>query len=237
MELNRHKWIDTDIHTFYTYLETYRRRNKEEWSRKILNSKLDVLAIPTKTINEIANTILKGNYQSYLDLKMFTSYETIAIYGMIVSKIKNFDEMTYYLNIYIDVMENWAHCDLLSFTICEDNQRDFIQLSDHYLTDARPFVRRLSLLILFQMIKDSKVLPIIFSHIEKLQEENEYYVIMMAGWLLSECIILYRNQTLNYLMHSKKVNAKIVNKSIQKCRESRRLTQTEKDDLLQYKIK
>lgn len=237
MELNRDKWIDSDINTFVSYLETFRRSDKEVWSRKILNSKLDVLAIQTKTIHTIVNEILKGNYQSFLDLKIFTSYEAIAIYGMIVSSIKNFEEMTHYLNIYIDVMENWAHCDLLSFTMCKDNQRNFIKLSDHYLMDSRPFVRRLSLMILFQMIKDSSVLPKIYSHIEKLQDENEYYVIMMAGWLLSECIILYKEQTLDFLINSKRMNVKIVNKGIQKCRESRRLSPAEKDDLLKYKMK
>lgn len=57
----------------------------------------------------------------------------------------------------------------------------------------------------------------------------------MVGWLLSECIILYKEQTLKFITTTKDLNKKIVNKDIQKCRESRRLTQVEKDELISYK--
>ncbi|OHE46266.1 MAG: hypothetical protein A2102_03915 [Tenericutes bacterium GWF2_38_8] len=92
-------------------------------------------------------------------------------------------------------------------------------------------------MILFQMVKDESVLPIIYDRLKKLEHENEYYVIMMAGWLLSECIIQYRDQTLEFLSHEKELNKKIVNKGIQKCRESRRMTEIEKEQLLPYKRK
>jgi 3-methyladenine DNA glycosylase AlkD len=70
-----------------------------------------------------------------------------------------------------------------------------------------------------------------------LEAESAYYVIMMAGWLLSECIIKYKDQTLDFLANTSGLNQKIVNKGIQKCRESRRLTDEEKDELIQYKKK
>jgi hypothetical protein len=60
---------------------------------------------------------------------------------------------------------------------------------------------------------------------------------MMAGWLLSECIIRYREQSLNFLNSEKDLNQKIVNKGIQKCRESRRMTEKDKEQLLPYKRK
>ena len=145
--------------------------------------------------------------------------------------------MVHYLSIYTDVMENWAHCDLLSFKIQALNQKKFLVLSEIYLSDQRLFVRRLGLMILFQMVKDESVLPIIFDRLKKLEHETEYYVIMMAGWLLSECIIQYRDLTLDFLNREKKLNDKIVNKGIQKCRESRRLTEIEKEQLLAYKRK
>jgi 3-methyladenine DNA glycosylase AlkD len=181
--------------------------------------------------------IYTGNYQSFLNLEIFNNYESIAIYGKLVSKIPDFDQMTHYLNRYTDVMENWAHCDLLSFSINKNNKDRFLQLSDEFLEDSRTFVRRLGLMILFQMVKDESVLPIIFERLQKLYQEKEYYVIMMAGWLLSECIILYREVTISFIESNRDLNKKIVNKGIQKCRESRRMDQIKKDELLQYKRK
>ena len=235
MELNKEVWLEEDRYQFNEYLISFSQPEKVEWSQRILNSKMDVLAIPTKTIHHIATSISKGNYLSFLDLKIFDHYESVALYGMILCKIKDFELMKSYLTVYLDVMENWAHVDLLSLPITKTNQEDFIRLSYKYLKDPRPFVRRLSLMILFQMRKTPSILPIVFGHIQTLKDENEYYVIMMAGWFLSECIILYRDDSLHFLNSHDNLNKKIVNKGIQKCRESRRFTLQEKEDLLQYK--
>lgn len=237
MILNKEKWVKEDELVFIQYLEQYRRQDKEDWSRKILNTKLDVLAIPTPIIREIANQIFKGNYKSFLDLRIFNSYESIAIYGSVISKIKDFKELTYYLDVYLDFIENWAHVDLLSPQINDKNKNDFLMLSNKLLYDSRVFVRRLSLLILFKMVNDESILPIIFNSLLVLKGEKEYYVIMMAGWLLSECIIKYKDQTLEFISNTNELNKMIINKGIQKCRDSRRLSQDEKDDLLKYKRK
>lgn len=235
MELNRLTWTIQDKTLFLNYLLSFHQKEKEEWAREILNTKLNLLCVPTRVIHRMVNDIMKGNYLSFLELEIFDNYESIAIYGMIVSKIRDFDIMVIFLSKYLNVMENWAHCDLLSFTITEESKDKFLLLSHKYVTDQRVFVRRLSLMILFQMVKDHTVLPIIFGTLLNLDKEDAYYVIMMAGWLLSECIICYQKQTLSYLINHDELNRKIVNKGIQKCRESRRLNQEEKDFLLQYK--
>lgn len=237
MELNKTLWQDEDRETFTSFLASFKQPHKVEWAKKILNTKLELLAMPTKNVHHIAHDICLGNYESFLELRLFNTYESIAIYGMIVTKIKDFDRMAHYLDVYLDVMENWAHCDLLSFNINEQNKDHFLVLSSIYTHDNRLFVRRLGLMILFQMLNDTTVLPIIYHTICTLDQENEYYVIMMAGWLLSECIIKYKDQTLSFIKETKHINKKIIHKAIQKCRESRRLSQQEKDDLLQYKIK
>ncbi|MBE0700978.1 MAG: DNA alkylation repair protein [Acholeplasmataceae bacterium] len=235
MELTKALWAENDKSAFLSYLHSFQLKEKEVWGRNILNTKLELLCIPTKTIYNIVDEIFKGNYPSFLALEIFDNYEAIAIYGKIISLINDFDEMALYLNKYILVMENWAHCDLLSFNIGKHNKDRFLALSDQYLKDDKTFVRRLGLMILLQMVKDESMLPIIFHRLYGLNQENEYYVIMMAGWLLSECIIRYKNQTLQFISNTKDLNKKIVNKGIQKSRESRRLSQIEKDQLLPYK--
>ena len=235
MNLIKEQWTKDDIEPFLTYLQTFQQKAKEDWARKILNTKLELLVIPTKTMGEIVKEIAKGNFKSYLDLEIFGSYEEIALYGILLTKIISFEEMLPYLTRYLNVMENWAHCDLLSLPIKPENQDKFLQLSSLYAKDSRLFVRRLSLMILYQMLQYETILPVVFEHLLELKTENEYYVIMMAGWLLSECIIKYQDSTLHFMKTHPELNAKIVNKGIQKCRESRRLTQETKDMLLTYK--
>lgn len=235
MELNKTVWNKHDGELFLAYLETLANREKQTWSKKILNTNLDVLVIPTKTIQNITSEIYKGNFKSFLDLKLFVNYESIAIYGIIVSKITDFATMKQYLDIYKEVMENWAHCDLLSFNITDNNKDDFIRLSNEYAKSPKVFIRRLGLFILLLLIRDKNYLNNALDALSKCGTESEYYVIMMGGWLLSECIIRYKEDTLDYLTKHT-INPKIVNKGIQKCRESLRLTKEEKDALLVYKL-
>lgn len=237
MNLNKSDWTREDGDAFSVYLKSCAQHEKIHWARKILNTNLELYAIPSPRMKAIAEEIRIGNVQSFLDLKLFCSYESIAIYGMLLTKLKPFNLMVSYLDVYKGVMENWAHVDLLSFQITQENKSDFLDLSNRYLQSDKPFVRRLGLMILFQMLDDNKVLPIVYHSILQLEEESAYYVIMMAGWLLSECIIKYKDQTLDFLAKTATLNHKIVNKSIQKCRESRRLTVKEKDELIQYKKK
>lgn len=234
MDLNKTEWRSSDRSMLLAYLKSFEQANKVDWSRRILNTKMPLLAMPTKTIDQMAKEIHKGNFLSFLDLHIDDYYESIAIQGKLICKINDFDVMRRYLDRYATVMENWAHVDLLSFDINQNNQTQFIDLAHTYRTSTQPFIRRLSLMILFQMVKDPQILPTIYNAIEALKDEDEYYVIMMAGWLLSECIIQHKTPTLSFIQNTE-LNPKIVNKGIQKCRESLRLSKAEKDELLIYK--
>ena len=175
MELNKTEWRSSDRVAFLAYLKSFEQPNKVDWTRRILNTKMPLLAMPTKTIDQIAKEIFKGDYPSFLDLHIDDYYESIAIQGKLITKIKDFDIMKRYLDRYATVMENWAHVDLLSFDINQNNQTRFIDLAHTYRTSTQPFIRRLSLMILFQMVKDHQVLPIIYNAIEALKDEDEYY--------------------------------------------------------------
>ena len=104
-----------------------------------------------------------------------------------------------------------------------------------YIKSDKPFKRRIGLGILFNFINDDYI-DRIFEILDRFQNEEEYYVNMMNAWLLCECYIKQRKRTLEYLNHNK-LNKFTINKGIQKCRESRRVSLEEKEMLLKYKIK
>lgn len=235
MILNKEVWLEKDREEFLSFLRAQGRREKESWSKNILQTPSPVLAIATNDMVNICNEIMKGNYQSFLDLGIFDYYETIALYGMILSRMKSIDEFLQYLNIYLDKMDCWAHVDLLKFPFHSEEKQLYFDLHKKYRTDPRVMVRRFSLAVLFPYVKDKTLLKPILESLLAYQNEKEYYVIMMAGWLLSECIIHYRDETLAFLENNQ-LNKKIQNKAIQKCRESNRLTKEEKDYLIKYKI-
>lgn len=236
MELNKTRWTKSDIEPFLAFLKQQGNPQKEAWSRRILNTQMPLYALKTEQIVAITKQIGLGNFLSFIQLHIFDCYESMAITGNLICKLSNFDELKKQLTIYGTAIDNWALCDLLKFPITPNNQPQFIALANDYLKSAVPFLRRMGVMIYFHLAKQPAVLPDIFEVLNNLQNETHYYVNMAAAWLLCECMIQHPEETLAFYKQNK-TNAFVINKSIQKCRDSYRVDLKTKDHLLQYKIK
>ena len=235
MNLVKDNWNQDNILEFQNYLKTFGTDENRKWSINLLKTELPVLCIKTPVIKSIVNKISKGNYLSFLDLMIWEYYENTAINGFLITKIKDFDIMKKYLDIYSAKVDNWASCDLLSFNI-KGNEEKYFNLVLEYIKSDKPFVRRIGLSILFNFVSNNDYINKIFELLNDFQEEEHYYVNMMNAWLLCECFIKQREKTIKYL-NNNKLNKFTINKGIQKCRESRRVNLEDKEILLNYKIK
>lgn len=233
MELIKEKWSEQDIPEFQQTLTAYENPAKREWSKSLLNTELPVLCIKTADLKDITNQIYKGSYLSFLDLMIWEYYENTAINGMLISKIKDFDTFRKYLDIYSQRADNWAACDLLTFHI-KGNEQNYYDLTLEYMKSELPFRRRIGMYILFYFINDDDYIYRIFDLLNRFENQEHYYVNMMNSWLLCECFLKQREKTLAYLDNNK-LNRFTLNKCIQKCRESRRVSLEDKDMLLKYK--
>lgn len=162
-------------------------------------------------------------------------YENTAINGFLICEIKDFYIMKKYLDIYSNKADNWATCDLLKFDV-KGKEKEFYEIILEYIKSPKPFVRRIGMSILFNFINDEKYINKIFDLLDNFEKEEEYYVNMMNAWLLCECFIKQREKTLSYL-NNHKLNKFTINKGIQKCRESNRVSPDDKKMLLKYKVK
>lgn len=235
MELIKDNWKKNDMNEFQDYLKELKNVDRIKWTTNLLKTELPVLAIKTPEIKKIANQIYRGNYLEFLDFMIWEYYENTAINGFLITKIKDFDTMKKYLDIYSIKADNWATCDLLSFNI-KDNEKKYFDLVLEYIKSAKPFVRRIGMSILFNYIDNDDYIDEIFELLDLFETEEHYYVNMMNAWLLCECFIKQRNKTLEYLKKNK-LNKFTLNKAIQKCRESYRVSLEDKEMLLKYKVK
>lgn len=235
MELTRITWTKENIKEFQEYLESNEDKEKKEWTKNLLKTNMPVLAIKTPIIKGIVNKIYKGNYSEFLNLMIWEYYENTAINGFLLSKIKDFDTMKKYLDIYSARADNWATCDLLSFDI-KGKEENFFELVLEYIKSDKPFVRRIGMSILFKYIENDQYIDKIFELLNRFEKEEHYYVNMMNAWLLCECFIKQREKTLEYIKNNS-LNKFTINKGIQKCRESFRVSDSDKEMLLKYKVK
>lgn len=233
MELVKDIWLKEDGIEFEKYLESLKREEKIDWTRNIYNTSMPVLAIKIPDIKSIAKEIRKGNYLSFLDLNINSYYESMAVNGHLVSSIKDFSTMKRYLDRYSQNVECWATCDLLKFNV-KKNEEKFFKLSEEYIKSNKPFVRRIGMYVLFELIDNDLYIDKIYKMLNKFEDEQEYYVNMMNAWLLCELFIKRREKTISFLQNNK-LNKFTINKGISKCRDSFRVSKEDKEYLLRFK--
>ncbi len=233
MNLIKEKWTKDDKKEFLKYLETYKNEDKIDWSKRLLNTKMSVLAIRTADIKSIAKEIDKGNYFSFLDLEIYDYYESMAISGFLITGIKDFETKKAYLDKYIERIDNWASCDLLSFNFKGDEDK-YYQLAINYVSNKKPFIRRVGLNILFKLITNDYYLNQIYKVMNSLYDETDYYVNMMNAWLFCECFIKRREETIKFLK-THQLNKFTINKGISKCHDSYRVSKEDKEMLTKYR--
>lgn len=235
MNLIKDKWCKNDIKEFNSYLKTFKNEPRIDWAKNLLKTNLPCLAVKTSDLKSVVKEIYKGNYLSFLDLMIWHYYENTAVNGLLISKIKDFEVMKSYLDIYSKKVDNWASCDVLTFNV-KGNEDKFINLCLEYLKNDKPFVRRIGMEALFKLVDNENYVNKIFEILNKFEKEEDYYVNMINSWLLCDLFIKRREDTIKFFNNSK-LNKFTINKMISKCRDSFRVSDEDKRMLLKYKIK
>lgn len=232
MELVKEKWLKKDIEEYNKYLKNISEKDKIEWTKNIVNTKMDVLAIKTNVLRNISKEIMKGNYLSFLEQNNNLYYESLVINGIIISKIKDFELFKKSLYKYSLLIDSWAACDILSFNI-KNNEEKYYNLALEYISYPLEFQKRLGISMLFPLI-NSQYIDKILNIINSFTKTSDYYVDMILAWLLCECFIKERDKTLEFFKNNKS-NTFIINKAISKCHDSYRVTVEDKDMLKKYR--
>lgn len=237
MDFKNINWSEEDFSNYRKYLLTYKNtEDKINWRKTIVKTEMPMLAIYQKDIVAITKKILKSNVLNYLNNVDFKYYEETLIYGNVLSSLKYYPMFYKFINMFVDKIDNWSTVDNIRFNnIYKTDKEELFNLSSKYLVDERPFVRRTAVLILFVYINDENYEQSIFNKLNDLVNENDYYVNMAASWLLCELFVKSRNNALKYYSNHQ-TNKFIINKSIQKCRDSFRVSKEDKEMLLDFKV-
>ena len=235
MNLIIDNWNNEEISSFDKYLYSLRREEKIDWTRNIVNTKMDLLAILLPDLKKMAKEIYKGNYISYLELMPHRYFESLITDAFLISLIKDYKIQIKYINKLSKYIDSWSVTDTLKFSI-KNNEDVYLDYAKELLKSKEPYTRRIGVRILFSFVNLNDYVDQIFSIIDTLKGEEEYYVNMAVAWLLCELMIKQRDKTIDYLKHHN-LNKFTINKMISKCRDSYRVSNTDKEMLLKYRVK
>lgn len=241
MQLCKEIWTKEDGEQFQKYLLSFSKgEEKGAWEKRIVNTALPAIAVPSTEVDKIVRGIAKGNLLSFLNLRLRENHTNILINGKLIGKIRDFSVMEKYLYDFDSFADNWSATDSIKFSFRRENKPLFFDLATRYLRDSHTFVRRQGVVILLKMTAFEEYADGILSAATSLYSEQEYYVNMANAWLVAECFVKFRDKTLAILRSDdvrEKINRFTLNKAVEKCRDSYRVSAEDKAFLLSLRKK
>ena len=156
-------------------LEKLKNEKNILFSKKILNTKLDLFGLKTKQVLEVAKKYKDIDVSTFeLDKYYEVNYLYFYIY---LKKNKNIDDQINFLIVNRSHLENWAIVDGTSKLLVDFKLKD----SKKFLKFNDEFIVRYPYICMLKFTKNLQNLDEIFSY---LKNDDRYYVKMGEGWLL-----------------------------------------------------
>lgn len=204
--------------------------------------KNQVLGVRIPAIRKLAKKLVKGDWQSYLSEmeNCETYYEEILLQAMVIGAAKmDSDLRLHYIARFVPRIDNWAVCDTfcsdLKFADKQENRQlvwDFLQ---PYLASNEEYEMRFGIVMLLGHYIDQEYIDRILKIMESISHEG-YYVKMAVAWALSMCYVTFPEKT-EILLRGNQLDHFTQNKTIQKIRESYRVSGEDKERLKGLKRK
>lgn len=221
-----------DFDDFCAYLESFGNRKKAEFDKKIIRSNLKIFGLNSPQVSAIAKYLKTHNCAKILSYPSDFSYEITLFQGLILADDKDKDAKSRYEDMrpIINYFENWAHCDsvMSKLRIKKGEEETAFSFAESLLNGEKEFEIRCGIIILLSYFLDKKYIDRVFAALSDIEYGRYYYVDMAVAWLCATALIDFKTETLNFLNDNKNINDFTYCKSLQKARESRRISDEDK---------
>lgn len=231
-------WNKKKYQSFIKELEKLGDKQYKQFTSNLGINKDYLIGVRTPKLKKIAKAISKEDYLNFIKLNTHNTYEERLVHGLLIGYIKtDFDTVKALLWEFIPHIDNWALCDITiaNLHIWRNYTKEGFLFVKKCLNSENEWYQRVGFIILLNYYINDEYIDQILDICNHYKTE-QYYVKMAIAWLISICYIKQKDKTL-YFLKSNNMNYWIQNKSIQKIRESTRVSKIEKDELLKWKKK
>lgn len=188
-----------------------------------------------KIIRDIKSNLSESQINDFLQSLPHEYHEENILQVCLLNNLDDYDEYIQKLEAFLPFVDNWAVSDGLGNKMLEKNAQKLIEKISVWIQDDKPYTKRVAMLFLKKY----------YLH-ESFSEEylkwaceirtDEYYVNMMTAWLFADSLVYQWDTTIKFLQEQK-LDIWTHNKTIQKARESFRITTEQKEYLKTLKRK
>ncbi|WP_320129451.1 DNA alkylation repair protein [uncultured Sphaerochaeta sp.] len=208
-------------------------RKAAEFGQKLKVSEREILGTRTPVLAALAKELAKKEGTRALDdflLYPSVSYDEVVLMYKVFGLLK-LDEVATkaYLQKLLPYNDSWATNDTLctSFVACKKEPQAYWPLIIGYLESSNPWDIRFATITMMSWYLIDEYIKQVLSLLSTI-ENDHYYVIMGLGWAYATAFAKYRDLTLPY-MEKGVLPEKVRKKAIQKCIESFRVSEEDKE--------
>ncbi len=180
---------------------------------------------------EIRNTEEAKEFLSQLPHEYF---EENNLHGYLLETIDDFDTAIEMTEKFLPFIDNWATCDTMSMKVFSKNIPALYEKIKVWLKSEDTYTIRFGVNMLMKFFLDENFSEEVLKLVAEIQNK-EYYVNMVRAWFFQAAMAKQRDYMLPYLTE-RKLDKWTHNKTIQKCRESFRISDKDKKLLKEMKL-
>ena len=195
--------------------------------KTILWTKIPVLRNLAK---EFKNSPEKEKFWKIIPHKFF---EENLLHVIFLESEKDFDKAVLELEKFLPFIDNWSVCDTSSPKIFKKYPNETLQKIKIWIKSEKVYTIRYAIWLLLSNFLDENFSADLLELVAKVKNDD-YYVQMMQAWFFATALAKQYDATIS-LLESKKLEPFVQNKTIQKSRESQRISSETKKYLLNLK--
>lgn len=153
-------------------------------------------------------------------------YDENMLHSALISLIKDYDECIFRIDQFLPYVDNWAVCDTLLPKIFKNKKYNLLEKSNEWMESDKEFTVRYGLGIIMRYYLDDDF------DVEYLKKpssivSDKYYINMMNAWLFATALAKQWDSTIGFI-EDNRLEKWVHNKTIQKAKESYRITAEQK---------
>lgn len=163
-----------------------------------------------------------------------TYYDENILHALLVAEIKDYEVCVKEVERFLPYVDNWAVCDIFSPRVFRKNRDRLIDKIKEWADSEHPYTCRfgMEMLMIHFLDEDFRVE---YLEIPATVHSEEYYVNMMIAWFYATALAKQWDATIGYI-EDQRLDTWTHNKTIQKARESYRITPEQKEYLKTLKM-
>ena len=153
-------------------------------------------------------------------------YDENMLHALLISEMRDYGRAIGETDRFLPYVDNWAVCDIMSPKIFRKHKAELLEKIRAWTNAGETYTIRFGIEMLMSHFLDDDFMPE-YIEIPAAVHSEEYYVNMMIAWFFATALAKQWDAAIPYLAQ-RKLNEWVHKKTVQKARESYRITDAQK---------